>query len=239
MLEKHEGFHRTGRNSAQEQTEGSCTGPCDRKTLQVLPWDCCDESFKNLFLLPSSHSRLNSPWRVCLTVQAALDSPGGEEKDPEWASAWSNLRRGNSLTGVPILFKDLVIVRWWYTWRRKWQPTPVFLPGESHGQRSMAGCSLWGRTESDTTEHRSLKMPHVCLCAQSCLTLCDPSVHGTFQARTLEGGAISYFRGSSQPRARTRVSCISCIAGGFFTSEPPEKPDATYAKCLINICWIQ
>ena len=37
-------------------------------------------------------------------------------------------------------------------WRRKWQPTPVFLPGESHGQRSLVGCSPWGRTESDTTE---------------------------------------------------------------------------------------
>ena len=33
--------------------------------------------------------------------------------------------------------------------RRKWQPTPVFLPGESQGQ---VGCRLWGRTESDTTE---------------------------------------------------------------------------------------
>ena len=33
-----------------------------------------------------------------------------------------------------------------------WQPTPVFLPGESHGQRSLAGCSLWGCRESDTTE---------------------------------------------------------------------------------------
>ena len=66
-----------------------------------------------------------------------------------------------------------------------------------------------------------------------------PSVHGTFQARTLEGVAISYFRGSSQPRAGTHVSCISCIAGGFFTSEPPEKPNATYTRCLINICWIQ
>ena len=36
--------------------------------------------------------------------------------------------------------------------RRQWQPTPVFLPGESHGQRSLVGCSPWGRKESDTTE---------------------------------------------------------------------------------------
>ena len=36
--------------------------------------------------------------------------------------------------------------------RRKWQPTPVFLPRESRGQKSLVGCCLWGRTESDTTE---------------------------------------------------------------------------------------
>ena len=39
-----------------------------------------------------------------------------------------------------------------YWWRRKWPPTPVLLPGESHGQRSLAGYSPWGRKESDTTE---------------------------------------------------------------------------------------
>ena len=37
-------------------------------------------------------------------------------------------------------------------WGRKWQPTPVFLPGESHGQRSLAGCSSWGRKKLDTIE---------------------------------------------------------------------------------------
>ena len=37
-------------------------------------------------------------------------------------------------------------------WRRKWQPTPVFLPGESQGQGSLAGGCLWGHTESDMTE---------------------------------------------------------------------------------------
>ena len=60
------------------------------------------------------------------------------------------------------------------------------------------------------------------------LTLCDPtdcslpgsSVHGTSQARILERVAISFSRGSSQPRAQTLVSCL---AGGFFTTEPPRK----------------
>ena len=37
-------------------------------------------------------------------------------------------------------------------WRRNWQPTPVFLPGESQGRGSLVGCRLWGRTESDTAE---------------------------------------------------------------------------------------
>ena len=47
-------------------------------------------------------------------------------------------------------------------WRRKWQPTPVFLPGESQGRGSLMGCRLWGRTESDTTEAFC-----VCVCIDS------------------------------------------------------------------------
>ena len=39
-----------------------------------------------------------------------------------------------------------------YMWRRQWHPTPVLLPGKSHGRRSPVGCSPWDRTESDTTE---------------------------------------------------------------------------------------
>ena len=54
-------------------------------------------------------------------------------------------------------------------WRRKWQPTPVFLPGESQGWGSLVGCRLWGRTESDTTEvtqqqqsqTTNLSLPHL------------------------------------------------------------------------------
>ena len=59
----------------------------------------------------------------------------------------------------------------------------------------------------------------VCVRAQSCLTLCNPkdcsppdsSVHGIFQAITLEWVAVSYSRGSTPPRNQTHVSCISCI----------------------------
>ena len=38
-------------------------------------------------------------------------------------------------------------------WKRKWQPTPVFLPGKFHGQKSLTGYSSWGHKESDTTDH--------------------------------------------------------------------------------------
>ena len=43
-------------------------------------------------------------------------------------------------------------------WRREWLPTPVFLPGESHGQRSLAGYSPWGHKESDMTEQLTLSL---------------------------------------------------------------------------------
>ena len=50
-------------------------------------------------------------------------------------------------------------------WRRAWHPTPVFLPGESHGQRSLTGYSPWGSTESDTTERLSTQTYQISLYA--------------------------------------------------------------------------
>ena len=48
--------------------------------------------------------------------------------------------------------RDFTFIFTFMHWRRKWQPTPVFLPGESQGRGSLVGCHLWGRTELDTTE---------------------------------------------------------------------------------------
>ena len=45
---------------------------------------------------------------------------------------------------------------WKFPWRRKWQSIPVFLPGESHGPRSLAGYSPWGHKESDTTKQLNM-----------------------------------------------------------------------------------
>ena len=53
----------------------------------------------------------------------------------------AGLRRGRDFNGSQ-----------WAERRRQWHPTPILLPGKSHGWRSLVGCSPWGRTESDTTE---------------------------------------------------------------------------------------
>ena len=57
-------------------------------------------------------------------------------------------------------------------WRRKWQPTPVFLPRESQGWGSLVGCHLWGHTESDTTEAirkvKAMVFPVVMYGCESC-----------------------------------------------------------------------
>ena len=85
-----------------------------------------------------------------------------------------------------------------------------------------------------------------CLRARSlqlCPTFGDPvdygpqgsSVHGILcMARKLEWVAISSSSGSSQPRDGTRVSCVSCIAGRFFTDEPPGKPFWQYTPVQIS-----
>ena len=106
-------------------------------------------------------------------------------------------------------------------WRRKWQPTPVFLPGEFQVQGS-----LWAAVSGVTQSQTQLKwlsssnssITYVCVCAQSVVSnsaipwLQPPvsSVHGILQERTLEWVAISSSRASSLPRDQTHVSCVSC-----------------------------
>ena len=79
-------------------------------------------------------------------------SPGGELGNPLQCSCLENPHRHRSLVGyIPWGRKELDTTER-LSWRRKWQPTPVFLPGESQGQGSLLACRLWSRTESDTTE---------------------------------------------------------------------------------------
>ena len=62
-----------------------------------------------------------------------------------WAAVHGITRVGHDCATSLSLFSFM-------HWRRKWQPTPVFLPRESQGRGSLVGCCLWGHTESDTTE---------------------------------------------------------------------------------------
>ena len=66
-------------------------------------------------------------------------------EEPDGLQSMGSLRVGHDWATSLSLFTFM-------HWRRKWQPTPVFLPGGSQGQGSLVGCRLWGRTESDTTE---------------------------------------------------------------------------------------
>ena len=82
--------------------------------------------------------------------------------------------------------------------RRQWQPTPVLLPGKSHGQRSLVGCSPWGHKESDTTERLHFHFSLACIEENGnplqCSSLENPTdgrawwaaVYGVAQSRTLK-----------------------------------------------------
>ena len=64
------------------------------------------------------------------------------------------------LFGFLILFFNLLLLVY-INWNRQWQPTPVLLPGESHGGRSLVGYSPWGRKELDTTERLHFHLAYV------------------------------------------------------------------------------
>ena len=117
--------------------------------------------------------------------------------------------------------------------------TRVFHPWDFPGKNTGVGCHylLQGIFPNQGLnpgplcwEHRVLAT--WCVRAQLLQTLCDPmdcgppdsSVHGILQARILEWVAMPSSRESSQPRDRTHdISCVFCIAGRFFTAEPPGK----------------
>ena len=91
-------------------------------------------------------------WQACLSESRFKGFFGGQvfhsaaERLPCWAALLVCLQ------SLFVHHKMLVAWKGKIPWRRKWQPTPVFLPGESHGWRSLEGYSPRGRKESDTTE---------------------------------------------------------------------------------------
>ena len=108
-----------------------CCGPWGGKEWDMtwvteLNWNIA--YFKNPRIVPSTLA-WKIPW---MEEPGRLQSMGSQRVGHNWVTSLS-------------LFTLM-------HWRRTWQPTPVFLPGESQGRRSLVGCHLWGRTESDTTD---------------------------------------------------------------------------------------
>ena len=71
-------------------------------------------------------------------------------ENPMDGGAWKAAVHG--VTEGQTRLSDFTFTFHFMHWRRKWQPTPVFLPGESQGRGSLVACRLWGHTESDMTE---------------------------------------------------------------------------------------
>ena len=105
--------------------------------------DPCLISSPALFVLASSCSSVLEKAMAPHSSTLAWKIPWAEEPGELQSMGW--LRVGHDWATPLSLFTFM-------HWRRKWQPTPVVLPGESQGRESPVGCRLWGRTESDTTE---------------------------------------------------------------------------------------
>ena len=120
------GGHRTGKGQFSFQSQRKAMPKNARTTAQLHSSHMLTEKA----MAPHSSTLA---WKIPWTEEPGrLQSMGSLRVGHDWATSLS-------------LFTFI-------HWRRKWQPTPAFLPGESQGRGSVVGCRLWGHTESDTTE---------------------------------------------------------------------------------------
>ena len=113
-------------------------------------------------------------------------------------------------------------------WRRQWQPTPVFLPGESQGRGSLVGCRLWGRTESDTTA-----APFIYVCVINTFTI--PLYRGKSGIQTLSnlltGTQDLGGRGWVTPRSS---SCRFSSLSHHYTMRKLDKSAQLFPRSLFR-----
>ena len=117
------------------------------------------------------HSSINwtrRPWEwggftsIVAHVSKAQSQPINASRLQNWSLRTTNHKQPNCLnytwSTISLLCStlSLKVFPWAPVWRRKWQPTPVFLPRKYHGQRSVAGYCSWGHEESDMTERLHL-----------------------------------------------------------------------------------
>ena len=118
------------------------------RVLTVIPILCFNVplNVSSKFPLPSNYDSFMIEMEKAMAPHSStlvwkipwMEEPGGLQ-------SMGSLRVGHDWVTSLSLFTFM-------HWRRKWPPTPVFLPGESQGRWSLVGCRLWGRTESDTTK---------------------------------------------------------------------------------------
>ena len=124
------------------------------QSLSTIGNYCSDVYFQRLILYQDSFTQCTFEIHPCYDMYPekamaphsstlAWKIPWTEE--PGRLQSMGSLRVGHDWVTSLSLFTFM-------HWRRKWQPTPVFLPGESQGWGSLVGFRVWGRTESDTTE---------------------------------------------------------------------------------------
>ena len=159
-------YYRRSLGNAFPPVSRSCAGSngkvVKRRVRHVPLPDHFKELKKLIFLLCAYHYTYSKGDEGKHWKNNSLSSPKSPEKamaphsstlawklpwmeEPGGLQSMGSLRVGHDWTTSLSLF---IFVHW----RGKWQRTPVFLPGESQGQRSLVGGCLWGRTESNTTE---------------------------------------------------------------------------------------
>ena len=129
-------------------------------------------------------------------------------------------------------------------WRRQWQPTPVLLPGKSHGQRSLVGCSPWGCWESDTTERLHFHFSLSCIGEGNgkplqCSCLENPR-NGEAWWAAVYGAAQSQIR-----LKRLSSSSSRKVLGGHMLELMSKSlpfsgmvVDVTHRICWGRFCWV-
>ena len=106
----------------------------------------------SLLLVPPGKPGLENMCTYMMNVEKAM---APHSSTLAWTIPWTEEPVRLQSMGSLRVGHDWATSLWLFTfmhWRRKWQPTPVFLPGDSQGWGSLVGCRLWGRTESDTIE---------------------------------------------------------------------------------------
>ena len=130
--------------SMQELRKQNCLTMDNFNFYNLKSW------YKIKVLILNNETKQN--WVILTFLEKAM---APHSRTLAWKLPWTEEPGRLQSMGSLGVGHDWVTSLWLFTfihWRRKWQPTPVFLPGESQGRGSLVGCRLWGCTESDMTE---------------------------------------------------------------------------------------